>query len=111
MFCVDDENEDETSDQPMNREQAETLIRMYLKNGKFKEAIQICKTLEEFVVEDKENVDEISKEYLARLKEISTGMGMMEMVTGYLSEDNLKKLEILKVGIVSSEQQKTQHFF
>lgn len=74
---------------------------MYLKSGKFKEAIQIWKTFEDFDVEDKENIEDIMEEFLVRLKEIyTTGMGMMEMVTGYLSEEDLKKLETLKVLVV-----------
>lgn len=101
MVCADDENEDETNNAPINRTQAETLIRMYLKSGKFKEAIQIWKTFEDFDVEDKENIEDIMEEFLVRLKEIyTTGMGMMEMVTGYLSEEDLKKLETLKVLVV-----------
>lgn len=101
MVCADDENEEEeTNDSPINRAQAETLIRMYLKSGKFKEAIQIWKTFEDFDVEGKENIEDIMEEFLVRLKEIYTTMGMMEMVTGYLSEEDLKKLETLKVLVV-----------
>lgn len=111
MFGVDDENEDETNDSPTNREQAETLIRMYLKSGKFKEAIQVWKTLEEFDVENKENIEQIMEEFLERLKEIyTTGMSMMEMVTGSLSEEDLKKLETLKVKVISSEQHQLKIF-